>query len=116
MSVFIKRKDDFVMPVRPGFSAEETQKAYNKIQEADGGKAGSKLGTIEQLKSYYSASLAPQHSHPDNAAVDDANKDNINDMDAVDWMEILVSCHHMHGYRLNGKPLGINSLPHDWYG
>lgn len=115
MSIFIKRDNDFTMPVRPGFSAEETEKAYNKIQEADGGRMGSKLSTIDALKSYYSASLAPRHSHPDNPAVDDANKDNINDMDSVDWMEILVSCHHMHGYRLNGQPLGVNSLPSDWY-
>jgi hypothetical protein len=116
MSIFIKNKEEFVMPVRPGYSSEETQKAYNKIQEADGGKGGSKLPSVSALISYYSSSLAPKHSHPDNDAVDDQNKDNIVDMDAVDWMEILVSCHHMHGYRLNGKPLGINSLPVDWHG
>jgi hypothetical protein len=102
-------------PVRPGYSPEETFKAYNKIQSVDGGKAGSKLTSIEQLKEYYSASLAPKHSHPDNLATDDHNKDNINDMDSVDWMELLVSCHHMHGYRLNGQPLAINSVPEDYY-
>ncbi|MFM2299973.1 MAG: hypothetical protein RIR98_1581 [Bacteroidota bacterium] len=33
-------------PVRPGYSPEETFKAYNKIQSVDGGKAGSKLTSI----------------------------------------------------------------------
>ena len=110
-----RRGEGMEFPVRPGYSSEETFKAYNKIQITDGGKAGSKLSTVEELKSYYSASLAPSHSHPDNDAVDDHNKDNVNDMDAVDWMEILVSCHHMHGYRLNGQPLAINNVPVDYY-
>ena len=113
---FISRRNQNAIQVRPGYSSEETQKAYNLIMDVDGGRAGSKLSTIEQLKSYYSASLVPVHSHPTNDATDDQNKDNINDMDAVDWMEILVSCHHMHGYRLDGKPLGINSLPVDFHG
>jgi hypothetical protein len=116
MSSFITANERTPFPTRTGYSPEETEKAYNKVQKADGGRAGSKLSTVEELKSYYSAALAPVRSHPDNDAVDEHNKDNINDMDAVDWMEILVSCHHMHGYRLNGKPLGINSLPVDWHG
>ena len=102
MSSFITANQSTPFPTRTGYSPEETEKAYNKVQKADGGRAGSKMSTVDELKSYYSASLAPVHSHPDN--------------DAVDWMEILVSCHHMHGYRLNGKPLGINSLPVDWHG
>lgn len=116
MSIFIKNKESQFMPVRPGYSSEETQKAYNKIMEADGGRGGSKIPTTEGLKAYYSEVLAPKHSHPDNSATDDQNKDNINDMDAVDWMELLISCHHMHGYRLNGKPLAINDFPLDFYG
>ena len=116
MSSFITANQRTPFPTRPGYSSEETEKAYNKIQKTDGGRAGSKLSTVEELKSYYAAAFVPVRSHPDNDAVDEHNKDNINDMDAVDWMEILVSCHHMHGYRLNGKPLGINSLPVDWYG
>ena len=116
MSSFITANQRTPFPTRPGYSPEETEKAYNIVQRTDGGRAGSKLSTVEELKSYYSASLVPVRSHPDNDAVDEHNKDNINDMDAVDWMEILVSCHHMHGYRLNGKPLGINSLPVDWHG
>jgi hypothetical protein len=115
MSSFITANQSTPFPTRPGYSPEETEKAYNKVQKADGGRAGSKLSTIEQLKEYYSASLAPKHSHPDNLTVDDHNKDNVNDMDAVDWMEILVSCHHMYGYRLNGQPLAINGVPEDYY-
>jgi len=116
MSNFIKRNQNQSFPVRTGYSSQETEKAYNKIQEADGGFAGSKFSTVEELKSHYANVLVYVHSHPDNDAVDDHNKDNITDMDAVDWMELLISCHHMHGYRLNGKPLGINSLPVDWHG
>jgi hypothetical protein len=116
MQDYIRRRTDEGMPVRPGYSAHETQKAYNLIMGTDGGRAGSKLNSIEELINYYSASLAPVQAYPDNSAADEMNKDNINDMDAVDWMEILISCHHMHGYRLNGKPLGINSLPVDWHG
>jgi hypothetical protein len=109
------RGEGMEFPVRPGYSSEETSKAYSKIQSTDGGRGGSKLATIEELKAYYAEALTPKHSHPDNLSVDDHNKDNVNDMDSVDWMEILVSCHHMHGYRLNGQPLAINGVPEDYY-
>ena len=91
MSNFIKRNQNQSFPVRPGYSSQETEKAYNKIQEADGGFAGSKFSTVEELKSYYSASLAPVHSHPNEDAVDDHNKDNITDMDAVDWLDFAIN-------------------------
>lgn len=98
-------------PVRPGYSPEETVKAYNRIQQADGGRMGSTLSTIEELKAYYAPVLVVIHSHPENSAKDDDNKDNIQDMEAVDWMEILISCHHMHGLRLDGTPLAVTHMP-----
>lgn len=115
MQYYIKRRTDDGMPVRPGYSSHETQKAYNLIMDFDGGRAASKMSSIEQMLSHYSASLAPVIAYPDNPATDEMNKDNINDMDSVDWMEILISCHHMHGYRLDGTPLGINFLPEDFH-
>ena len=84
MSNFIKRNQNQSFPVRTGYSSQETEKAYNKIQEADGGFAGSKFSTVEELKSHYANVLVYVHSHPDNDAVDDHNKDNITDMDAVE--------------------------------
>lgn len=102
-------------PVRPGYSPEESFKAYNRIQGADGGRLGSKLSTIEQLKEAYSSVLVVVHSHPENEAKDDDNKDNIQDMEAVDWMEILISCHHMHGYKLDGSPLAVTHMPEGFY-
>ena len=101
--------------VRPGYSADETFKAYNRIQGADGGRLGSKLSTTDELKEVYASVLIQIHSHPDNAATDDQNKDNILDMEAVDWMEILISCHHMHGYRLDGTPLAVTHMPDGFY-
>ena len=101
---------------------KNTEIIYNRIMEIDAGRAGSNLATTGSLISHYSASVFtnPNTHNPDHDDSGDVNYEENNpsfikgEID-IDWMEILISCHHMHGYRLDGKPLGINNMPLDYH-
>ena len=100
---------------------KNTEIIYNRIMEVDAGRAGAKLPTTGSLISHYSASVFtnPNTRNPDHDDSSDVNYEENNpsfikgEID-IDWMEILISCHHMHGYRLDGRPLGIHNMPLDY--
>ena len=102
---------------------KNTEIIYNRIMEVDAGRAGSKLPTTGSLISHYSASIFtnPNTQNPDHDDLnyegdyEENNPSFIKGEIDIDWMEILISCHHMHGYRLDGKPLGIHNMPLDYY-
>ena len=102
---------------------KNTEIVYFRIMEADAGKAASKMIDSGSLMEHYSSHfINPNTQNPDH---DDANYQGdyeeknphfiVGGLDDIDWNEILVSCHHMHGYRMDGTPLGINGIPSDFF-
>jgi hypothetical protein len=97
---------------------KNTNVAYTRIMEVDAGKAGLSMSDTGSLIEHYTPYLTDRiNNHPDaerSSNYDEVNPHNV-DLTDVDWFEILVSCHHMYGYRLNGQPLAVHSMPLDWH-
>ena len=97
---------------------KNTNVIYTKIMEVDAGKAGLRMSDTGSLIEHYTPYLTNKiQNHPDpekSSNYEENNPHNI-DFTDVDWFEILVSCHHMYGYRLDGSPLAVHSMPNDWF-
>ena len=96
---------------------KNTNTVYTKIMEVDAGRAGLQMSDTGSLIEHYTPYLTNNILNPEykegDSNYEENNPQNI-DLENVDWYEILVSCHHMYGYRMDGTPLGIHNMPMDW--